>query len=426
MTAELGACGEARNGWKGAQQASAPTAMVFALRKKANRAFASVLEWASHFVSIGGPDLAMNKDSLLLRGSLRILLLYDVAEAIDLAKVREILGAGCETNARAFSRGTPEYVRFVDPPVTEPRGPITLKTGEQLASSIKYYSFAVVAVEIEVPFACGIKELQAQSSRWIGGAEVESAARGIVQDHLKRIEPAVTKPNVQWLQESYLVINVETIDGATALPAAKDLLETCGTEIVQLIRGEAADFAPKSIEAALEASASYYATDLVVVGGLAALVYDRGEDAAATTQVLELAKMQLLEFRYYDNFMNLSLNEVYATLARKRNPVFSRWTLPRDAQRANAIRLDVMDLTERIDNAVKFYSDAYYARLYQLAAKRMGVPDYRALVDEKLTTVGELYEFMVEQFDESRAFVLDVIVGLLALIDVLFLIKGIK
>ena len=89
----------------------------------------------------------MNKDSLVLHGSLRIFLLYDVAEAIDLAKVREILGSHCGTSAPAFSRGTPDYVRFADPPVIEPRGPITLKTGEQLASSIKYYSFAVVAVE---------------------------------------------------------------------------------------------------------------------------------------------------------------------------------------------------------------------------------------------------------------------------------------
>ena len=35
---------------------------------------------------------AMNKDSVLLRGSFRILLLYDVGESIDLSKVREILG----------------------------------------------------------------------------------------------------------------------------------------------------------------------------------------------------------------------------------------------------------------------------------------------------------------------------------------------
>jgi hypothetical protein len=366
----------------------------------------------------------MNKDLQLLRGSFRIVLLYDVAEAIDLAKVREILGARCSNQSPAFSRGTPEYVRFADPPISEPRGPVTLKTGEQLASSIKYYSFAVVAVEIDVPFACSLRELQTQASRWIGGAEVEAAAREVVESHLKRVEPAITRPNAHWLQESYLVINVQTVEGeGSTLPTAEELVAACGPEIVQLIRGEAVGFAKKSVEQALEASATYYASDLVVVGSLAAFVYDRGEDAKATNQVLELAKMQLLEFRYYDNFMTGLLADIYTVLGRKRNPVFSRWTLPRDAQRVNALRLDVMELTERIDNAVKFYSDVYYARLYALASKRLGVLEYRALVEEKLDTAGELYDSMVEQFDETRAFMLDVAVGLLALIDVIFLFK---
>jgi hypothetical protein len=159
------------------------------------------------------------------------------------------------------------------------------------------------------------------------------------------------------------------------------------------------------------------------VGSLGAFVYDRAEDAAATTQVLEYAKMQLLEFRYYDNLMSELLADIYTMLDQKRNIVFSRWTLPRDAQRVNAIRLDVMDLTERVDNAIKFFSDVYYARVYRLAAARIGVTDFRELVDEKLRTAGELYEFMVDQFDETRSFVLEVAVGILALIDVIFLFR---
>jgi predicted house-cleaning noncanonical NTP pyrophosphatase (MazG superfamily) len=68
-------------------------------------------------------------------------------------------------------------------------------------------------------------------------------------------------------------------------------------------------------------------------------------------------------------------------------------------------------------------SDVYYARVYRLAATRTGVTEYRELVDEKLRTAGELYEFMVDQFDETRSFALEVIVGILALIDVIFLFK---
>ncbi|HLJ41480.1 MAG TPA: hypothetical protein VKT50_08315 [Candidatus Acidoferrales bacterium] len=133
--------------------------------------------------------------------------------------------------------------------------------------------------------------------------------------------------------------------------------------------------------------------------------------------------MQLLEFRYYDGLMSELLSNAYAMLERKRSVVFSRWTLPRDAERVNRIRLDVMDLTERIDNGLKFVSDVYYARVHRMAAGRMGVKDYRDLVEEKVRAVGELYDFTVEQFNELRSFVLEVIVGILALIDVIYLFR---
>jgi hypothetical protein len=366
----------------------------------------------------------MNRDSLLLRGCFRALQLYDVAEAIDLARVREILGPRCIADPPTFPRGTPDHIRFAQAPVVEPRSPFVLKTGERFACYVKYYAFAVVAIEIEVPFHCGWKELLLQSSRWMGAAEVEPQAREIVEAHLKHIAVSVLHPTKSWLQENYLIINVQTIEGERSpLPTAADFVAACDDEIVQLIRGEAVPFDPKSIEHAMEASLSYYASDLVVIGSSAALVYDRGEDAAATSQVLEYAKMQLLEFRYYDLLMSDLLADVYTRLDQKRNIVFSRWTLPRDAQHVNAIRLDVMDLAERIDNAVKFFSDAYYARLYRLASTRIGVAEYRELVDQKVRTAGELYEFMVDQFDETRSFVLEVAVGILALLDVIFLFR---
>jgi len=54
---------------------------------------------------------------------------------------------------------------------------------------------------------------------------------------------------------------------------------------------------------------------------------------------------------------------------------------------------DITDLTERIDNFIKFLSDIFYARAYRMAAARIGVNDHRTLVDEKLRTAGDLYRF---------------------------------
>ncbi len=280
----------------------------------------------------------------------------------------------------------------------------------------------MVVAQIETPFECDWESLLQQTSRWTDPVTVEPYAREIVGRHLQQLAPGVIKPVKDWLQEEYLVINLEQCQQPEGAINGTELLSVHGHEIAQLVRGELTPLAPGVTEEILQSSLSYYVSDLVVLGASAALVYDRGEDAAATNQVLEYAKMQLLEFRYYDGLMTQLLSDVYTALERRRNVLLSRWSVPRDAKRFNTIRLDVMELTERIDNAIKFVSDIYYARLYRMAATRMGVPDYRNLVDEKLRTVGELYDVMVDQFNEARSFIVEFAIAILALLDVLFLL----
>jgi hypothetical protein len=64
----------------------------------------------------------------------------------------------------------------------------------------------------------------------------------------------------------------------------------------------------------------------------------------------------------------------------------------------------------------------FSARLYRLAASKIGVPDYRRLVDEELKTDHELYQFMMDRFHHSRAFVLELMVVIILIIDMVYLI----
>lgn len=367
----------------------------------------------------------MIERNVFLRGCLRVLLLYDIGEAIDLDKLRALWGPRADPVRQVFGRRTPDYVRFEHAPILEPAQSMTLRTGEQVFCSIKYYAFAVVVVQLEISFEGDWGLLLSQASRWIDASDIGPQAREIVTGRIREMGSALTRPTEEWLEEQYLVIDLdEARESSAPNMSAADLMVVHGEQIAQLIRGELEPLAPAMSGSLLEASLSYYPSDLVVIGSSAALVYDRGEDATATNQILEYAKMQLLEFRYYDGLMTRLLSEVYAALERKRNVLFSRWSLPRDARRFNTIRLDVMELTERIDNAIKFVSDVYYARLYRLAATRMGVSEYRALVDEKLRTVGELYDAMVDQFNEARSFVLEVGVAILALLDIILWLRA--
>jgi uncharacterized Rmd1/YagE family protein len=52
------------------------------------------------------------------------------------------------------------------------------------------------------------------------------------------------------------------------------------------------------------------------------------------------------------------------------------------------------------------------------------VPDYKDLVQEKLKTAEDLYRFMVEQFNQSRAFVLELMVVVILIIELVYFFRG--
>ena len=173
----------------------------------------------------------------------------------------------------------------------------------------------------------------------------------------------------------------------------------------------------------LQASLSYYPNDLVVVGWNAALVYDTPAGAETSVQILEYANSQLLEFRHYDELLTRELAGVYTSL-KHRAGFWRRWRMRGEASRLNSVTVEVTELVERSDNAIKFVSDMFSARLYRLAAAKVGVPEYKNLVNEKLRTAEGLYRFLVDEFHQSRGFILEVMVVIILVIELIYLFRG--
>lgn len=361
---------------------------------------------------------------MALQGTFRILLLYDVADSINLERLKSILHIRPAERLPSFTHPTPEYVRFEMPPVIEPLDPVELETGHRLEARTKYYDYGVTSLEMELPFCCEWADLVGLCGEWIAAPGVEKRAMEVMRNGLKRAAPALVKAYGSLLAEDYYIIELREAKEADGRPStAGELLERHGQEIARIIRGESRVLSDVERQQILQSSLSYYPSDLLVVGWTAALVYDTAEGAAPTIQLLEYANTQLLEFRHYDNLLTRVLDKVYRSLERHSGPV-ARWRLAREAERLNVIRLDVMELAERTDNAIKFLSDMFYARLYRMAAAKVGVPDYRRLVDEKLRTAGELYQFMVDQFEHARSFVLELSIVIILIIDLIYLFKG--
>jgi hypothetical protein len=347
-----------------------------------------------------------------------------VAEAIHLDRLRSLRESSRPEPPAGRVPPVPHYLRFERPPVSEPIEPLRLDDGSYISGSAKYYDYGVVSIELELPFESDWDGLVPQSSRLIASTELENRSAEWLRAALARARPALLKPYDSWLTEDYQIVYLQEAAGSDGGKlSAAELLSSRAQEIAQLVRGEAVALSDVERTEVLQSSISYSQNDLLVVGWTGALVYGSGEVAAATIQLLEYANTQLLEFRYYDGLLTNVLNSVYRFLERKGGR-FGDWRLSGESSRVNTIRLDVMELTEKVDNAIKFLSDMFYARLYNLIAIKVGVPDYRRLVEQKLRTAGELYRFMVDQFNQARSFVLELAIVVILIIEFIFLFRG--
>lgn len=358
-------------------------------------------------------------EALTLSGSVHVLLQFDVCEEIRLDRLRNLLSAPT-VQQPALKHPAPGYVRYKRPPVVEPTETLVLDTGERLLGEIKYYDYGVLSVIFELPFSGTWETLTSLTSRWAWEIDFAAHASRIVRQRLQIATPALIKPYNEWLSEDYLIVHVRQISGS---PTAAELITAYGGNIAQVVRGDTLPLSADERKEVLQSSISYYPTDLAIIGWNAAFLYDTPSGAEAAIQLLEYANSQLLEFRHYDDLLTRVLDDVYDSFE-QRNNLFARFRHAGSANRLHTVLLEVMELTEHADNAIKFLSDMFAARLYRLAAAKVGVLDYKDLVNQKINTAEDLYRFMVDQFNQSRAFFLESAVVIILVIELIYLFRG--
>ena len=358
-------------------------------------------------------------NSTALNGSVLVLIQFDVCEELRLDQLQLAVDARTVQQPK-IKHSVPAYVRYQRPPVVGPLEPLVLSGGERLEGEVKYYDYGVVSVIYQLAFSGDWQSLVHLASRWVWDVDFAARAEPVVRQLLERNPGALIKPYSRWLSEDYFIFHLR--DQADALSAA-DLTRDHGLEIAQIVRGDRLRLSAGECAEVMQSRISYYENDLAVIGWNAAFLYDSNAGAETAIQLLEYANSQLLEFRHYDELLTGILDNVYHSLERKKG-VLSRWRMSRSATRLHAVLLEISELTERADNSIKFLSDMFAARLYRLAAAKVGVPDYKDLVAQKLKTAEDLYHDMIEQFNQARGFFLETIVVLILLIELFYLFRG--
>ncbi len=184
-----------------------------------------------------------------------------------------------------------------------------------------------------------------------------------------------------------------------------------------LLLGEAGaiPLSPEEREDVLSHHFSYLETDLAVIHWNCALVLEpSGVDDVP--DLLEFATAHLLELRYYDALLDRELHRLYDELEAGGSPLTHVLTRKyRKLQRGTAALLvELSEMIERLENAVKIVGDFYLARLYQGAVRRFRLPAWQETVLRKQKLLAEVNGLTGDAADTSRAELLELaIIGLI-------------
>ncbi|MBL8135403.1 MAG: hypothetical protein JNL48_02180 [Acidobacteria bacterium] len=359
----------------------------------------------------------------VLTGQLTAFYLFDVAEAADLAAVRGLLGGAGQSTRFAARTPVPAYTQYARPPVQVDADALGGPPLGEWKGRARIYDYGVVSLALSRPFAGSWAELLATPQTVLGGAPLEATADAWCRSAASTLRPALQEPRDTFLSEDYVVFGVTQAEGT---PTADALLAAHGDDIARLLRGEAEPLSTQERDEVLRHRLSYLASDLVVPSWNGAFVYDNEAGLAGALEILEFANSQLLQFRYYDQRLDGDLRRIYKRLQSPR--WYEPWLGRRytaAARELHQVFIDVNELTDRTENALKLVGDVYAARLLGLATARLGLAAWKDAVKDKLKTLDDIYRFAVDQTSMDRGEVLEASIVLILVFELVLFFMGI-
>jgi hypothetical protein len=355
-------------------------------------------------------------------GQIVLFYLFDVSDTIDLQVISQLIG-GTTAAKLAPKQATPAYIQYDKPPLSFEGDVVGLDEVDGFKPRVRLYDYGVVSIALARPFCGSWHDLVGLGQMLIESDELEQRAEAMCRTIVDRTKPALAVLRTKYVAEDYLVYIVNDLGHPQS---AEQLLAERGDQIAVMLRGERQTLSEQGKGTILRHRISYLADDLVIPTWNAAFVYDTPTGAQAALEIVEFANSQLLEYRYYDERLDDELASIYARLQKPR--WFDEWRASRytrAARQVHSLFIEVNEVTDRTENALKFIGDIYAARLFWLVAERLGLAMWKADLETKLKTLDDIYRFAVEQSSMSRGQFLELTVVLILVLELILILLGV-
>jgi len=358
-------------------------------------------------------------------GTVYIYRLFDVADAVDLAVAERVAAGAPKSRLRLEGAQSGTALEFPRPPLQLrlSRREVPLASGARsVEASAHVYDYGVISVLYKLPIAPGtsLVELVPLAEELVvePTPALDQAARHDAEELARALANALERPHTWEGLESYQVFFIRRFEGGPV--QAQELLARA--PVPELLLGEtsAVPLSPEERQEVLSHHFSYLEDDLAVLHWNSALVVEPS-GVQDIPDLLEFATAHLLELRYYDALLDRELHRIYDEIEAGGSPVANILTrryrkLQRDTA---ALLLELSEMIERLENAVKIVGDFYLARLYLAAVRRFRLPAWQESVLRKQKLVADVNDLTGDAADTSRAELLEIAVIALIVLEIL-------
>jgi hypothetical protein len=357
-----------------------------------------------------------------MKGEVVYLYAFDVANEIITPRVQEILSEKPFPFEIRMDRTLPKDMPLYKPLAIEPRPLPAPLHGAPVRLLIRIYDVGVVTVMLRVAFEAGtLADLMAfHNPKLENGETLDAVALKLCAEACDSLKDLmVGRTEFPPPPEAYTVFCLTDLAGVNDVnhwlgeqrrEVAGLLTETTASQLSEAQVGEV-----------LRIQRSFENTDLAVIDWDAALVVDLTGYVDDVLYALELANLQLEEFRVMDRRLDTYLDRAYDDLERRRLPLFGGAS--KTLRHLRRFRVDVAKLTDEVTHITKFFGDWYLARVYLGARDRFYLDQWRASVEQRLAQLDKLYSVVHTEVNEQKMLWLEVVIVIFFAIDLLILLR---
>ncbi len=353
-----------------------------------------------------------------MKGEVVYLYAFDVASEIATEKVGQVLSQKPFPFEIRMDRTVPKDIPLYRPLAIQPAElPSTLR-GRPVRPLVRIYDVGVVSIAMRVPVEPSTLAdlIPFHNPLLEDGSPLDAVAERLCREISRELRPFMVSPSPDpELPEAYTVFCLTEIEGASDLGIW--ISEESRAVAGLLTETEASRLSAAQTTEVLRVRQSFENTDLVIIDWDAALAVDLAGYVDDVLYVLELANLQVEEFRLLDRRLDKYMDRAYEDLRRRPFPLFGAASV--SLRTLRRLGVEVAQLTDEVTHIAKFFGDWYLARVYLGARERFHLEGWQKSVEGRLAQLNHLYQVARTETNERRMLWLEILIVIFFAIEII-------